>query len=384
MPTPAYLNVDIINPSTGTTVAVNGTFVGSPNLDPSNIAIGVAPTGIAVTSHNNTLIGGGAGLNMTLGYQNTAIGTTALLAVTTGWDNTAVGTTALMANTSGKYNVVIGNEALKSNTTGNNSVAVGFEALKVYTSLPGQTAIGFGALKSTVTGIQNTAVGLSSLGLATGSSNTSVGHQSLVTLTSGNNNTALGTTAGYLFNSGSNNTFVGNQAGYNFTSGTDNVLLGFANSATASLQTGNNNILIGAGACYPSVPNVSNEITFGNSSSAVLRCAVTSITSLSDARDKDEITELSAGLDFINDIKPVSFIWKDRNEEGKQGIKDSGFTAQNLKEVQEKYNVSEEMKLVYEANPEKLEASYSRLMPILVKAIQELSDKVEELQPKKK
>ena len=31
------------------------------------------------------------------------------------------------------------------------------------------------------------------------------------------------------------------------------------------------------------------------------------------------------------------------------------------------------MKLVYEANPEKLEASYSRLIPIMIKAIQELS-----------
>jgi len=382
MPTPAYLNVDIINPSTGTTVAVNGTFVGSPNLDPSNIAIGVAPTGIAVTSHNNTLIGGGAGLNMTLGYQNTAIGTTALLGVTTGWDNTAVGTTALTANTSGKYNVAIGNEALKSNTTGNNSVAVGFEALKVYTSLPGQTAIGFGALKSTVTGIQNTAVGLSSLGLATGSSNTSVGHQSLVTLTSGNNNTALGTTAGYLFNSGNNNTFVGNQAGYNFTSGTDNVLLGFANSGTASLQTGNNNILIGAGACYPSVPNVSNEITFGNSSHTVLRCAVTSITSLSDARDKKEITELPVGLEFIEGLKPVSFTWDDRAEEGKHDVKDFGFIAQDLKKSQEDAELSDVLKLVYEENPEKLEASYGKLIPILVKAIQELSAEVKQLKNK--
>ena len=376
---PAYLNVDIINPSTGTTVAVNGTFVGSPNLDPSNIAIGVAPTGIAVTSHNNTLIGGGAGLNMTQGYQNTAIGTTALLAVTTGWDNTAVGTTALMANVSGKYNVALGNEALKSNTTGNNSVAVGFEALKVYNGVAGNVAIGAYTLKSLVSNIQNTAIGLQSLSNTTSSNNTAVGFQSLLNNTTGSSNTAFGAAAGLVLNSGSFNTFIGGQAGSQVTSGTNNVLLGFASGSTASLQTGDNNILIGAGACWPSTPNVSNEITLGNSSHTALRCAVTSITSLSDARDKKEIVELPVGLEFIEGLKPVSFVWDDRNEEGKHEVKDFGFIAQDLKKSQEDAELSDMLKLVYEENPEKLEASYGKLIPILVKAIQELSAEVKSL-----
>jgi hypothetical protein len=156
---------------------------------------------------------------------------------------------------------------------------------------------------------------------------------------------------------GNNNTFIGFSAGdANILNGSNNTVIGY--DAEASTSTAN------------------NQITLGNASISTLRCAVTSITSLSDERDKDEITELSAGIDFINDIKPVSFIWKDRNEEGKQGIKDSGFTAQNLKEVQEKYSLSEELKLVYDENPEKLEASYGRLIPVLVKAIQELSAEV--------
>jgi hypothetical protein len=37
------------------------------------------------------------------------------------------------------------------------------------------------------------------------------------------------------------------------------------------------------------------------------------------------------------------------------------------------------LKLVYESNPEKLEASYGKLLPILVKAIQELAAEVEAL-----
>ena len=38
------------------------------------------------------------------------------------------------------------------------------------------------------------------------------------------------------------------------------------------------------------------------------------------------------------------------------------------------------MNLVYESNPDKLEASYGNLIPVLVQAIKELSAQVKELQ----
>jgi hypothetical protein len=38
--------------------------------------------------------------------------------------------------------------------------------------------------------------------------------------------------------------------------------------------------------------------------------------------------------------------------------------------------------LVYESNPERLEAKYGNLIPVLTKAIQELSAKVAELEAK--
>jgi hypothetical protein len=55
-----------------------------------------------------------------------------------------------------------------------------------------------------------------------------------------------------------------------------------------------------------------------------------------------------------------------------------------LKATQEKHDMAEILGLVYEENPEKLEASYGKLIPILVKAIKELSAKVEALESKKK
>jgi len=58
----------------------------------------------------------------------------------------------------------------------------------------------------------------------------------------------------------------------------------------------------------------------------------------------------------------------------KVGVPDTGFIAQDLKRVQEQTGI-EIPGLVYESNPEKLEASYGKLIPVLVKALQELSAK---------
>ena len=57
------------------------------------------------------------------------------------------------------------------------------------------------------------------------------------------------------------------------------------------------------------------------------------------------------------------------------------FIAQDFKELQEDENVTF-LDLTLEGNPEKLEAKQSNLIPVLVKAIQELSAKVEELESK--
>jgi len=190
------------------------------------------------------------------------------------------------------------------------------------------------------------------------------------------NVTGLGPTVG------TNNTAVGTNAGVNMTSGYNNVLLGaFAGFSPVALTTGYNNIVIGAGAATATA-TTNNSITLGNSANDVLRCAVTSITSLSDARDKKDVVELRAGLDFVKGLRPVEFVWDDRDENGKHDINDFGFIAQELKSAQEESEMADVLKLVYDENPEKLEASYGKLIPILVKAIQELTAKVELLENK--
>ena len=165
-------------------------------------------------------------------------------------------------------------------------------------------------------------------------------------------NTFYGMTAGNLITSGINNTFIGYGAGSNIT-------------------TGSNNIIIGNGS-QGSIPSVSNEITIGNNSIATLRCNVQTITSLSDERDKKNIVKLPLGLDFINDLKPVEFEW-DSRDGTKIGGKEFGFIAQELKKSQENFGITVP-KLINDLNPDKLEASYSVLIPILVNSIKELKE----------
>jgi hypothetical protein len=68
---------------------------------------------------------------------------------------------------------------------------------------------------------------------------------------------------------------------------------------------------------------------------------------------------------------------------GKVGQKDIGFIAQDLVAVEDALEAHETLALTYRDNPEKLEASYGRLVPVLVKAIQELSAQISELQKNK-
>ena len=231
---------------------------------------------------------------------------------------------------------------------GSENIAIVRNALQLVTNPFGEVAIGHFANRLFTT--------------ATSGPNTAVGFRALWNNLTGGYNTALGAEAGAYITTGLNNTYLGAGSGVSATTGSNNTCIGY-NSTPATATT-------------------SDSITLGNNSNTVLRCAVTSITSLSDSRDKEEVAELAVGLEFVKELNPVSFVWNDRDESGKHGVKDFGFIAQDLKATQEKYEMAEILGLVYEENPEKLEASYGKLIPILVKAIQDLSAKVEALENK--
>jgi hypothetical protein len=250
----------------------------------------------------------------------------------------------------------------------------------------GSVIIGAGAAGAS-TGSSNIAIGQNAMnGSSTAYLNVCIGASAGQSLTAGISNTLIGNGAGLLiqnpipFGSGDNNVCVGANAGNTLTTGIGNTFIGTSTGTVVSNITGSGNTCIGNIAA-PSSDSAMYEFTLGSQVWA-LRCQQTSITSLSDARDKKEIEELPIGLDFVKGLKPVKFIWDDRDEDGRHDIKDFGFIAQDLKKSQEDAELADTLKLVYESNPEKLEASYGKLVPILVKAIQDLSKELETLKNK--
>ena len=133
---------------------------------------------------------------------------------------------------------------------------------------------------------------------------------------------------------------------------------------------------IGAGSDASSA-TVTNEITLGDSNISSLRCNDTSISSLSDRRDKTDIVDLPAGLDFLNTLRPVKFKWQTRDGNGKDGLTRAGFIAQDLQSAQTNHGY---LDLVMDNNPDKLEAKQEHLIPVLVQAIKDLSAKNDALE----
>ncbi len=372
------------------------------------------------TASGHTSIGYQAGFSQTSGPENTNIGYLAGYDNTTNGSRTCVGYQAGKSST-GAWNTMVGAYAGRK-ITGAGCVAIGRNALLNNTSGANNVAIGHEAGNWTATGGENTFVGTGAgRQNSTGGSNTAVGYEALF-FNLGSNNTCIGRSSGGYVTTTSDNTFLGYQAGKGKTSGTvsgasnvaigsdcfttmvsasNNVVIGYRTLGGVGEQTGNNNTFVGNSIYFnayfsgsnttalgnganPSAQNVSNEITLGNSSIGTLRCQQTSITSLSDQRDKKDIETIPYGLDFVNSLKPKKFVWDNRAEtdgEGKEfyssnkGKKDIGFIAQELQTVDDDY-----LNLVYDANPEKLEATYGKLIPVLVKAIQDLSAKVTALE----
>ena len=260
---------------------------------------------------NSTFIGYNAGRVNSSGYDNTAVGATAMFSNTSGFNNTAIGAGALFNNINGDNNIAIGN-ALIFSPGGNNNIAIGDFALR--------STIGNDVYSCVAMGIS-----------------------ALRDNTTGMDNTAIGHFAGYL-------------------------------NGVQSNTTGNNNTFIGYGSVGAS-QTASNAITLGNAQVTTLRCQVTTITSLSDARDKTNIVDIPAGLSFVQALRPVAFDWNMRDG-GKVGVHEFGFVAQELQAAQDQTGITVP-NLIYTENPEKLEASAGTLIPVLVKAIQELKTQLD-------
>ena len=118
-------------------------------------------------------------------------------------------------------------------------------------------------------------------------------------------------------------------------------------------------------------------------------------TVASDARDKTDVTPLDLGLDFVKDLQPVTYKWDKRSKYGdkyaddydlnaqtpdgthKEDWLDIGFKAQEVEalEIAAGYTKDNKTNLVssHTEDGNQMGLQYSKFVPILVKAIQELS-----------
>lgn len=370
---------------TGTVTSVTGSGSGI-SVSPTSGAVVVSNTGVTAATAGTGISVSGATGNVTFtnsGVTSIVAGSGISISGATG----AVTITATGGGGSGTFALNDGSAASPSlyftNSTGlglyrvaADQFGIAAAGVRVGWITAGTTgiALGQGSLASITSGTNNVAIGTYSGGQGAGGS-----------ITTGGENTCIGGRyPGYAISTGSGNTAIGSQSIYhvsNRVTGNFNTGIGYqayASSLSSASFTGANTTCLGY-ASNPSSSSASNEITLGNSSIATLRCQVTTITSLSDARDKTDIVGLNAGLDFVNALNPVRFTWNMRDPEGKHGIEDTGFIAQELKAAQEATGI-EIPGLVFEANPDSIEAGYGKLLPVLVKAIQELSAKVDALE----
>ena len=318
-------------------------------------------------------------------------------ALTTGQNNTAVGTYSLGAVTTGNNNVGMGYAAIGAVTTESGNTAFGHQALEDNTA-DNNTAVGLNAAANNTTGTANAVFGRGALdACTTGGYNNAFGYDCLTECTTGSYNVAMGTFAGNNLTTGGTNTFMGYQAGHYstaITTGTDNTCLGAYSHASAAAANGQ--IVLG----YNALGNGNRTVVFGyGADDTACDLGGTTWSAPSDVRLKEDIQDEKVGLDFINELRPVTFRWKkekdipeelnthvaDSEERVMNGKYNHGFVAQEVKEVIDKYDFKDGFDMWKEDPTDgRQRVGESALMPIMVKAVQELSAKVEELEDKLK
>ena len=211
--------------------------------------------------------------------------------------------------------------------------------------------------------------------MSTGVGNTIVGGIAGTAIADGEYNVLMGYDAGAALVSGSSNIIMW-QAAAGALTADNNIYIG--RRAAASATTGDANICIGDTSDV-SAATVSNEVNLYNGSvTARFQGAAAAWSFVSDARDKKEIKDLELGVDFVNKLKPRKFKWDLRNSDVDKDKEASGFVAQEVQEILDQTNTNY-TGIVDTNNPDQYTVAQSNLVPILVKAVQELSAEVKQL-----
>ena len=334
----------------------------------------------------NTLIGRLAGELLTTGNYNVAVGFNTMGdAVVTGASNTAVGNSTMVSVTSGTGNTAIGEAASQALTTGQNNIAVGRSAMVTgITTGNYNIALGYEAGKAITSGGENILIGRDAgHDITGGNQSVAIGHESLTKNVSAAGNVAVGFQAGEAC-TGAENTFIGNKAGEVQEGGTYNVFIG-------SLTRGTHPSHSQAIAIGRDIDAAPGEVAIGTSSLGKIYADFDNDHDWaggSDVRLKQNITDSTLGLNFINDLRTVTYNWKPNNELPKEwsmyreenekntDILLTGLIAQEVKEAIDESGV-ERFGGWNEDREGIQQIATAKFVFPLIKAIQELTAKLE-------
>jgi hypothetical protein len=361
----------------------------------NNVAVGSQALCAGRLSNKNTAVGESAGRNLDTGSENVFLGRHSACVMTLGESNTAIGTESLRDMTSGNYNTVLGNCAGGCLITGNGNLILGRDfgaaidgcdnnaiinagGVKVHWNdvgaasfggysnfgTAGQVLVSCGATGAPVWGSPGAATP-SALGTVYGCTtlyNTALGRSAIYSTTTGTCNAAFGFESLKYNTTGSFNTALGDRAGQILDGGSGNVIVGGTNAA-------------GTYAPVFDVNSEDNRVVIG--STAVTNAYVqVAWTVTSDARDKIVEGSVPHGLEFVKQLEPKAFHFKkDRESTEAHGPLRYGFLAQDILALEGGSGI-----IIDSTDPNKLRYNGEALVPVLVKAIQELSTMNAELE----
>ena len=192
--------------------------------------------------------------------------------------------------------------------------------------------------------------------------------------TTASTNTAVGFAAGAAVTTGGGSVLVGYNAGANITTGASNVCLGQSTGVGTpfglfNLTTENDRVIIGS----------------GNTTNAYVQVAWTVV---SDARDKTDVVNAKYGLNFVMGLRPVEYKWDKRGwydnltpDGSKKGEKSQlGFLAQDVISLEKQHGgVAGDLLIGDDEQEDSVKVTESKIIPVLVKAIQEQQAIIESL-----
>ena len=391
----------------------------------SNVVVG---SGLNFSSGTLTATGGGSGTVTSVGGTGTVNGITLSGTVTSTGNLTlggALSGVSLTSQVSGTLPVANGGTGVTT-STGSGNVVLSTSPTITTPVISGNTSVnGLSLGTGAGSGANNTAFGASALAASTsGAGNTAIGGSSLSGITTGSLNTAVGYLAGSGIGARNNNVIIGAQSGTSIM-GDANVVLGNASLGNTTGIGAGSNTAVGYNTLVSVTTNLncagfgngaditgSNQVQLGNSSTTTY--VYGTVQNRSDLRDKADVRDTQLGLNFVHALRPVDYKW-DMREDYRPPMPDpedveamaawrEARAIENLTHDGSKKRsrfhhglIAQEVKAILDAQgidfggyqdhkiaggDDVLSIGYDELIAPLIKAIQELTARVQQLEAK--